>query len=112
MDTQKQLHQHISALADGELAEHEVELAFAALATPGGRDAWSVYQQIGEVLRSDACGFELSRSFGAKLAARLATEAAHRSDAVAAADAVNAAVTSVVADADPFEAGRRAASLP
>lgn len=109
MDTQKQLHQHISALADGELAEHEVELALAALATPDGRDAWSAYQQIGEVLRSDACGFELSGEFGARLAARLATEAAHRPDAVA--DAAGAAATTVVADADPFDAGRRAASL-
>lgn len=111
MDTQKRLHQHISALADGELAEHEIELAFAALETPDGRDAWSAYQRIGEVLRSDACGFELSHGFGAGLATRLAAEAARLPEAVAAVNAVAVADAGVDADADPAEAGRRAASL-
>ncbi len=80
MDTQKRLHENISALADGELAEHEVELAFAALDTPDGRAAWNVYHQIGHALRSDECGFDLSAGFSAQLAARLAAE----HDAVAA----------------------------
>ncbi|CDG82265.1 sigma-E factor negative regulatory protein [Janthinobacterium agaricidamnosum] len=74
MDTQKRLHENISALADGELAEHEVELAFAALDTPDGRAAWNAYHQIGHALRSDDCGFDLSGGFSAQLAARLAAE--------------------------------------
>ncbi|HAT31834.1 MAG TPA: transcriptional regulator [Janthinobacterium sp.] len=73
MDTQ--MHEHISALADGELAASEVELAFAALDTPAGRAAWSVYHQIGHALRSDNCGADLSDDFGARMAARLAKEA-------------------------------------
>lgn len=75
MDTQEQLHEYISALADGELAASEVELAFAALDTAGGRWAWNAYHQIGHTLRSDLCGFELSEGFAAQLAACLASEA-------------------------------------
>ncbi|MDC8758442.1 sigma-E factor negative regulatory protein [Janthinobacterium fluminis] len=75
MDTQKQLHETISALADGELSADEVELAFAALDTPEGRAAWSAYHQIGHTLRSDDCGAELSEGFAARMAARLAAEA-------------------------------------
>ncbi len=74
MDTQKQLHETISALADGELAASEVELAFAALDTPEGRAAWGAYHQIGHTLRSDDCGAELSEGFAARMAARLAAE--------------------------------------
>ena len=75
MDMQKKSYENISALADGELAPNEVELAFATLETPGGRVAWNAYHQIGHVLRSDACGFDLSEEFSARLAARLAAEA-------------------------------------
>ncbi|MEC5162549.1 MULTISPECIES: sigma-E factor negative regulatory protein [unclassified Janthinobacterium] len=74
MDTQKQLHETISALADGELAASEVELAFAALDTPEGRAAWSAYHQIGHTLRSDGCGGELSEGFAARMATALAAE--------------------------------------
>lgn len=82
MDTQKQLHETISALADGELAASEVELAFAALDTPEGRAAWNAYHQIGHTLRSDDCGAELSEGFAARLAARLAAEPPLRAPAV------------------------------
>ena len=74
MDTQKRLHENISALVDGELALSEVELAFAELDTPEGRVAWNVYHQIGHTLRSDRCGYELSGQFAAGLADRLAAE--------------------------------------
>lgn len=74
MDTQKQLHEHISALVDGELAPGEAELTFAALDTVEGRAAWNAYHQIGHTLRSDGCGAELSEGFAARLAARLAEE--------------------------------------
>jgi sigma-E factor negative regulatory protein RseA len=83
MSTQKQLLEYISALADGELAPSEIELAFAALDTPEGRATWDAYHQIGHTLRSDFCGFELSDGFAANLAARLASEVAGRHTAAA-----------------------------
>jgi sigma-E factor negative regulatory protein RseA len=75
MDTQKQLHNYISAMADGELAVSEFELAFATLDTPAGRAAWDLYHEIGHILRSHHCDFELSAGFAARLSARLAAEA-------------------------------------
>lgn len=78
MSTQKQLLEYISALADGELAASEIELAFAALDTAEGRAAWNAYHQIGHTLRSDRCGFELSEGFAARLDAHLANEASGR----------------------------------
>lgn len=78
MSTQKQLLEYISALADGELAASEIELAFAALDTADGRAAWNAYHRIGHTLRSDRCGFELSDGFAANLAARMANEAPGR----------------------------------
>ncbi|WP_082491357.1 sigma-E factor negative regulatory protein [Duganella sp. Leaf126] len=80
MDTHKRLHENISALADGELAQSEQELAFATLQTEEGRAAWQVYHLTGDVLRDSACG-ALSSGFDAALAARLAQEPAYRSDA-------------------------------
>ena len=76
MDTHTRLHETISALADGELAASELELAFAALDTDEGRQAWDAYRHIGEVLRSEQCGHALSAQFDARLASRLAAEAA------------------------------------
>ncbi|OEZ55885.1 sigma-E factor negative regulatory protein [Duganella sp. HH105] len=73
MDTQKRLHENISALADGELADSERELALAALDTAEGQAAWRAYHLAGDVLR-DQAGGALSDGFGASLAARLAAE--------------------------------------
>ena len=75
MDTQKRLHENISALADGELPHSERELAFAALDTAEGQAAWRAYHLTGDVLRDEADG-TLSDGFGAALAARLAAEPA------------------------------------
>lgn len=76
MDTQKRLHENISALVDGELSDSERELTLAALATPQGRVAWRAYHLTGDVLRATAGG-ALSDSFSARLAARLAAEPPH-----------------------------------
>lgn len=76
MDTHTRLREIISALADGELAASELELAFATLNTPSGRQAWDAYRHIGEVLRSEQHGHALSAQFDARLASRLAEEAA------------------------------------
>ncbi|MBV6325019.1 sigma-E factor negative regulatory protein [Duganella violaceipulchra] len=80
MDTQKRLHENISALADGELADSERELALAALDAAEGRAAWRAYHLTGDVLRDQANG-ELSDGFSASLAARLAAEPAYLPDA-------------------------------
>ncbi|NYE59393.1 sigma-E factor negative regulatory protein RseA [Duganella sp. 1224] len=76
MDTDKQLREHISALADGELPDSERELALAALDTPEGQAAWRAYHLAGDVLRG-APAPGLSAGFSARLAARLAAEAPH-----------------------------------
>lgn len=76
MDTQNRLHEHISALADGELPDSERELALAALDTPDGQAAWRAYHLAGDVLRNTPCaGF--SGGFEARLAAALAAEPAY-----------------------------------
>lgn len=80
MDTLPGLHEHISALADGELPAGELELAFAALDTDTGRQAWRAYGLIGEVLRAGQGAGALSAGFGAALASRLAAEAALTAD--------------------------------
>ena len=76
METLKQLHEHISALVDGELSQPETALAVAALAQPEGGAAWRAYHLNGDVLRSDASGAELGEGFSARLAARLDVEVA------------------------------------
>lgn len=75
MDTNKKIREHISALADGELSNADLELAFAALRTQDGHRTWEVYHRIGDVLRGQAAT-DLSPAFSDKLAARLAKEAA------------------------------------
>lgn len=75
MDTLKRLHENISALADGELADSERELAFAALDSEEGRAAWRAYHLIGDALRAQGEA-DLSAATAASLAARLAEEPA------------------------------------
>ena len=76
MDTLKRLHENISALADGELADSERELAFAALDSAAGRAAWHAYHLTGGVLRAGADAVVLSEGFSSRLAARIAAEPA------------------------------------
>ncbi|WP_343729943.1 sigma-E factor negative regulatory protein [Duganella sp.] len=76
MDTPQRLHEHISALADGELSDSERELAFAALATPEGQAAWRAYHLTGDVLRNTP-GAAPGPGFSARLAAALAAEPAY-----------------------------------
>jgi sigma-E factor negative regulatory protein RseA len=76
MDTNKKIREHISALKDGELSASDIELAFAALQTGDGRQAWEVYHRIGDVLRAQGSA-DLSPDFSARLAERLAAEPNH-----------------------------------
>ncbi|MES2537275.1 MAG: sigma-E factor negative regulatory protein [Pseudomonadota bacterium] len=67
-------HEQVSALADGELIDNHIDVAFAAANQADGRDAWDIYHQIGDVLRSDDMAISLSPDFAAKMAARLEAE--------------------------------------
>ncbi|MET0322774.1 MAG: sigma-E factor negative regulatory protein [Duganella sp.] len=86
MDTQKRLHENISALADGELPQSDHELALAALHTDDGRATWRAYHLTGDILRDQADG-ALSDGFDARLAAALACEPAYALQPADAADA-------------------------
>ena len=105
MDTHTRLHETISALADGELAASELELAFAALDTDEGRQIWDAYRHIGDVLRSEQCGHALSAQFDARLASRLAAEAAPEGPAAHAEPLLLSAAIVPPGTAEPLEAG-------
>lgn len=106
MDTHTRLHETISALADGELAASELELAFAALDTDEGRQIWDAYRHIGDVLRSEQCGHALSAQFDARLASRLAAEAAPEGPAAHAETLLPLSAAIVPpGTAEPLEAG-------
>ena len=106
MDTHTRLHETISALADGELPASELELAFAAVDTPSGRQAWEAYRLIGDALRSEQCGHVLSAQFDARLAQRLAAEPMPDGPVAQAEPLPPLSATVVPAgDAEPLEAG-------
>ena len=66
--------QQVSAFADGELPDRDVEATLAVLTAPGGRSDWDMYHQIGDTLRSETMALPLSAGFTDRLAARLAAE--------------------------------------
>src|SRR3569833_2523269 len=74
MSTSKTTREHISAFADGELADSQVDMVLAALRQPVGNAAWDVYHQIGDMLRSNDAAVDLSSDFAARMAARLHAE--------------------------------------
>lgn len=69
-------NEKISAFADGELDDGEVEAALAALRDPEARAAWDRYHRIGDALRSDDLSFGMSAGFASKMAERLEREPA------------------------------------
>lgn len=81
MDIPTRMHEHLSALADGELADSERELALAALATPAGQRSWLAYHVTRAALRAEAAAQPESAlattDLHARLAARLALEPAY-----------------------------------
>ncbi|VXB99498.1 RseA family anti-sigma factor [Massilia sp. 9I] len=74
MDTNKKTREYISAFADGEQPDADLELALAALRETDGQQAWDLYHRIGDALRSEPGHAELSPNFAARLADRLAAE--------------------------------------
>jgi sigma-E factor negative regulatory protein RseA len=73
MDANKKNREFISALSDGQLPDIDCELAMAALDGQDGRDAWTLYHRIGDILRAEPTP-DLSPGFSERLAARLAAE--------------------------------------
>jgi sigma-E factor negative regulatory protein RseA len=76
MSTKNMTHEQISAFADGESADNELDAALAALRTQDGRVAWDLYHQIGDTLRSADMAMALSPDFASRLTARLEDELA------------------------------------
>lgn len=74
MNTGKTTREQISAFADGELANNQIDTALAALRQPDGKQAWEDYHQIGDLLRSNEASVGLSPDFSARMAARLQAE--------------------------------------
>lgn len=76
MKTKEMIREQISALADGELAGQQMDVAFAALRQAEGQIDWEIYHQIGDVLRSEDMSVTLSPGFASRMAARLESEPA------------------------------------
>lgn len=112
MDTNKKIREYISAFADGELPEADLELALAALRDADGRQTWDLYHRIGDALRAEPLEAELSPGFALRLADRLAAEptplrraAGHPATA---ADALAAIAPAVVAGAESLGGSKMA----
>lgn len=74
MNTREIGREQISALADSELGEYQLDVALASLRQHGGRSDWDIYHQIGDLLRSEDMAVGLSPEFSARMAARLELE--------------------------------------
>lgn len=74
MDDKNITREQMSAFSDGELESSQIEAVLIASHKPDGRDAWEVYHQIGDLLRSDELDVTLSPAFAARMAAKLDAE--------------------------------------
>jgi sigma-E factor negative regulatory protein RseA len=74
MTTKNFTREQISAFADGELDDNQFDAMMAALKTPEGREAWTGYHEIGDVLRSDDMAVVMSPDFTSRLMSRLDDE--------------------------------------
>ncbi len=64
-------------MLDGEADPDGLRTGMAQLAQSEGRQAWDLYHQIGDALRSAEPGSAMSADFGARFAERFATEPIH-----------------------------------
>lgn len=74
MDKSTNQHESISAMADGELSDAQLDSLLAGLNQSGNKDAWEIYHQIGDVLRSEELAVSFSADFSSRLSARLDAE--------------------------------------
>lgn len=74
MDTKELSKEQISAFADGELSDAQVEVVLSALHTEQGVAAWNAYNLIGDEARSEETAVAMSPDFLSKFSARLDAE--------------------------------------
>lgn len=74
MKTTEKSGEQISALADGELSEAEIDSIISGLRDPSAKSDWELYHQIGDVLRSDDMAVAFSPEFATRMMARLDAE--------------------------------------
>ncbi|MFZ6657858.1 sigma-E factor negative regulatory protein [Undibacterium sp. TJN19] len=67
-------HESISAMADGELSDAQLDSLLASLNDAESKDAWEIYHQIGDVLRSDELAITFSADFSKKFSEKLDAE--------------------------------------
>jgi sigma-E factor negative regulatory protein RseA len=78
MNTKNMTHEKISAFADGEATDSQIDAALAALNAGDGaaREEWTLYHQIGDALRSDELAITMRPDFMQRMSARLEQEPA------------------------------------
>jgi sigma-E factor negative regulatory protein RseA len=98
MNTMTKQNEQLSSLLDGELSDEQVDAVLHRMKAQGGhafQATWDIYQQIGDVLRSDQLATPLSADFSSKFSVLLDAEPvilaprAHRTSTVHNTDQVN-----------------------
>jgi sigma-E factor negative regulatory protein RseA len=74
MNTKEMTREQVSAFADGELADQQIDGLLAAMHKDDSCADWELYHRIGDVLRSDDMDVTMSPDFAARMAARLELE--------------------------------------
>lgn len=74
MNTTNIMREQISALADNELPDGHLDVTLAALRQQDGREAWGLYHQIGDALRSDDLNTQVHTSLTSRIFASLEDE--------------------------------------
>jgi len=67
-------HESISAMADGELSDAQLDSLLASLNEAESKDAWEIYHQIGDVLRSEELAVTFSADFSQRFSEKLDAE--------------------------------------
>ncbi|MBC3906113.1 sigma-E factor negative regulatory protein [Undibacterium umbellatum] len=67
-------HESISAMADGEMSDAQLDSLLASLNEADSKDAWEIYHQIGDVLRSEELAITFSADFSKRFSERLDAE--------------------------------------
>ena len=74
MKTNNMNNESVSAFADGEIDNAQLEAMMLECRQEQHLEAWDIYHQIGDILRSDEMAQNCSANFNKKLAAQLALE--------------------------------------
>ncbi|MFZ6874567.1 sigma-E factor negative regulatory protein [Undibacterium sp. Di27W] len=67
-------HESISAMADGEMSDAQLDSLLASLNEAESKDAWEIYHQIGDVLRSEELAVTFSADFSRRFSEKLDAE--------------------------------------